>query len=282
MIIDVHNHVLSPEVIAGARHYMTRDAHFKTLGESPKNKYATADDLVAEIGATGVDQAVAFGFAFKDQGLCRETNDYVIDAVRRYPGRLIGFACVSPLAPGLEAELTRCHEAGLVGVGELFPDGQGYDISDQAQVGLLAGVCRERGMPILLHTNEQVGHAYPGKGVTGPVRAAAFAEHNPGVTVILAHLGGGLLFYELMPEMRRILRDVYYDTAAMPFLYDKALLQAAATAGVLEKVLFGSDYPLLSPGRYVEEIDRVGLDSSQKALILGANAARVIPTATGR
>ena len=282
MIIDIHNHILSPEVIARAGHYMARDAHFKTLGESPKNKYAAAEDLVGQMRATGVDLAVAFGFAFKDPGLCHETNDYVIDAVRRYPDRLIGFACVSPLAPSLEAEVARCHEAGLVGVGELFPDGQGFDIADQGQVGHLAGLCREREMPLLLHINEQVGHAYPGKGATGPVRAAAFAEHNPGLTVILAHLGGGLLFYELMPEMRRALHDVHYDTAAMPFLYEKTLLRTAAAAGVLGKVLFGSDYPLISPGRYLEELDGMGLDSSQKALILEENAARVIPGITGR
>lgn len=282
MIIDVHNHILSPEVISAAGHYMTRDVHFRTLGESPKNKYATADEMVAQMAATGVDRAVVFGFAFRDPGLCRETNDYVIDAVRRYPDRLVGLACVSPLAPGLEGELARCHEAGLVGVGELFPDGQGYDLSDQAQVGLMAGLCRERGMPVLLHTNEQVGHFYPGKGATGPVRAAAFAEHNPGLTIILAHLGGGLLFYELMPEMRRILRDVYYDTAAMPFLYERALLRTASTAGVIDKVLFGSDYPLLSPGRYFEEIDQTGLDTAEKSLVLGENAARVIPSLKGR
>ena len=279
MIIDVHNHILSPEVIARAEDYKTRDVHFKTLGDHPRNKYAAAEDLVSHMAATGVDRAVAFGFAYRDPGLCRETNDYVIDAVRRYPDRLIGFACVSPLAPGLEAEIARCHDAGLVGVGELFPDGQGYDISDQGQVGLLAGFCRERGMPLLIHTNEPVGHGYPGKGATGPVKAAAFAEHNPGLKVILAHLGGGLLFYELMPELRRALRDVYYDTAALPFLYEKDVFRAAAAAGALEKVLFGSDYPLLSPRRYFDQLDGAGLDAAQKALVLGENAARVIPGA---
>jgi len=70
-------------------------------------------------------------------------------------------------------------------------------------------------------------------------------------------LSTGLFCYELMPELRQSLRHVYYDTAASPFLFRPDVYQAARMAGVLDKVLLGSDFPLLSPARYPDRAPRV-------------------------
>ena len=102
MIVDIHTHIFPPEIIARREHYLARDAWFRHLYEGPKARMATAEDLIAEMDRSGVDLSVAFCFAWSDMGLCRETNDYVLDACRRHPGRLVGFACVQPRA-GREA-----------------------------------------------------------------------------------------------------------------------------------------------------------------------------------
>ena len=47
----------------------------------------------------------------------------------------------------------------------------------------------------------------------------ALAQAYPGLTIVFAHLGGGLFLYETMPEVRNVLAGVYYDTAAVPYLY---------------------------------------------------------------
>ena len=276
MTIDVHVHILAPEFIRDIQRNMDRDTHFKMLHENPKSKFATAETLLENMDKTGIDKSVVFGFPYRDLGMCRESNDYIIDVTRRYPDRLIGFAVVPPQDPGAERELIRCHEAGLKGTGEIIPAVAHVDISDQNQVGRFTAVCRELGFPILMHTNELVGHYYPGKGKMGAEQAYLFAVQNPDNKIIFAHWGGGLFFYELMPELHKSLRHVYYDTAASPFLFRPDVYQAARLAGVLHKVLLGSDFPLLSPARYYKEWAATTITDEEKAGIWGDNAARLL------
>ena len=61
-------------------------------------------------------------------------------------------------------------------------------------------------------------------------------------------------------------------TAASPFLYDPTIYDIAATAGLIDKVLFGTDFPLLKPERYYKELEQTCLSPEQKAQILGLNA----------
>jgi len=275
MKIDAHVHILPPQMIKNAEAIKEREAHFKLIHAGPKVKFATAEDLLAQMDETGIDKAVVFGFPFGDIGLCRESNDYIIESCQKYKERLIGFAMASPLDPCLEKEIARCHERGLQGVGELIPGAQHFDISDHKLMNSLTCVCRERQLPVLIHVNEQVGHIYPGKGATGPAEAYTFAVRNPDLTIIYAHWGGGLFFYELMPELKKNLTNVYYDTAASPYLYRPRVYEAARLAEVVPKVLLGSDYPLLSPARYFKEMDQTALSEEEKKMIAGDNAARI-------
>jgi predicted TIM-barrel fold metal-dependent hydrolase len=233
---------------------------------------------VAALDAAGFEKAVVFGFSFRDPGLCRYVNDYVIEAVRQYPDRLTGFMSAAPGGKDaeVEKEIDRCHRAGLRGLGELFPAGQGFDIGEARETAVFAGACEERGLPVLLHVNEPVGHYYPGKTDTTLKQTEKFIEHYPGLTVVLAHWGGGLLFYETMPELREKCRSVYYDTAATPFLYDQRIYRAACALGLAGKILFGSDFPLLSPSRYVQAIEESGITPEEQERILGGNAARLL------
>lgn len=275
LTIDCHVHLTSPEVIGAVERYRTLDSYFNLLSSSPKNKFATGAEAIAAMDRCGVDRAVVFGFAFKDMGLCRESNDYIMAMVALYPDRFTGLACVNPLATGLEAELARCRDGGLVGVGELFPEGQGFDLTCQQEVGKLAGMCSEMQWPLMLHINEPVGHHYPGKTGTTLAQACTFAEQNPCLKIILAHWGGGLWIYELMPELKQALANVYYDTAATPFLYRPEIYLAARAAGVIDKVLLGSDYPLISPRRYLDGLAAVALPAADEARVRGGNAARL-------
>jgi predicted TIM-barrel fold metal-dependent hydrolase len=273
--IDSHVHIAPPEIIANEEKYAQKDAYFKLIASSPKNKFATAEEVVVQLEKEGFDRAVVCGFAFCDPDLCRLSNDYILEAVDKYPDRLVGMAAVNPLDPNLERELERCLAGGIRGVGELFPAGQGFSLEDQKQMERLSKFCQSHDLPVLVHVNELVGHYYPGKTDVSIKQAAVFAENNQELTIIFAHWGGGLFFYELMPEMRKILRNTYYDTAANPFLYDHRIYDAASSIGVVEKILLGSDFPLLSLSRYLEELARSSLDEREKELILGENARRL-------
>lgn len=274
--IDFHVHVTPPEIIKNWRKIAEKEPYFKLLSESPVNKFATADDVVEELKSSHMDKAVIFGFAFNDRGLCRYVNDYVFDAIKRYPEYLIGFMSIVPTAQKLEQEVHRCIDMGFKGVGEIFPQGQGFDITDKDEMMNLANLCTQLDIPLIIHTNEAVGHYYCGKTDTTPVKASIFARNFPDLKIVFAHWGGGLLFYELMPEIRRQNKNVYYDTAASPFLYDKRIFKVAQDIEIIDKILLGSDYPLIPIKRYIQEISDSGLSLSEQELINGGNAKRLL------
>ena len=139
-VIDFHTHAFPPWLRDGRDRYLETDATFGELFSNPRAKMPTADELVEAMDADGVDASVVMGMGWTDHGLAVEVNDYLAESVRRYPGRLYGFGGVSP-AWGERAarEAERCAAAGLVGVGELHPDTQGYDIGDEAGDGASDG-----------------------------------------------------------------------------------------------------------------------------------------------
>jgi predicted TIM-barrel fold metal-dependent hydrolase len=94
--------------------------------------------------------------------------------------------------------------------------------------------------------------------------------------IVLAHWGGGLFFYALMKkEVKEILKNVYFDTAASPYLYDPEVYQIAIQVVGIDKILFGSDYPLLAPGKYFSEMEQSGLAKDQIDSICGLNAKQI-------
>ncbi len=274
MIVDAHTHIFPPKVCADREAYRTRDAWFAELYQDPRARMVTAEGLIEALDADGVDRAVVCGFAWADQGLCRMHNDYLIECVRRYPDRLIGMAIVQPRA-GREAqrELERCLDAGLCGLGELMPDGQGFDLTDIPLLRPLAGLLQERGRPLLTHVSEPIGHHYHGKGRTFPQQVVALAEHLPNLKIVCGHWGGGLPFYELMPEVAQALHNVYYDSAASPYLYRWWVFPLAVQLVGARKVLMGSDFPLIRLRTYLRHLEQLPLDDEDRAAILGGNAA---------
>ena len=272
-MIDSHVHVYPPEIIRNAVSIGEKEPYFSLLSDCNVHKWATAEDVIAAMDRDGIDVSWIFGFAFRDPGLCALCNDYVIDAVQKHPTRLKGLAVVPPCLQETEGEILRCREKGLVGVGELFPGGQNFDISDVRQTWRLAGTVAEAGMFLLFHSAEPVGHEYIGKGNTGPREAAEFCLHHPEVKVVFAHFGGGLWLYELMPEMKLALTNAYYDSAAWPWLYEPALLRAMSSAGVLHKLFYGSDFPILSYPKYEKAVAASGLESQEVEKFFHGNAA---------
>lgn len=270
-LIDAHVHIFPPEMARGREIYLERDQRFRELYSSSKARMATAEDVLAHMDGSGTETSIVFGFAFKDQGLCREVNDYVLDVMRANPRRMVGLACVSPGADGARAELERCLEAGMRGCGELTPAAGGQ--AEIAEMVAVAGCLRERGLPLLVHCSEPVGHEYAGKGRFTPEACLALARAYPGLTLVFSHMGGGLFLYELMPEVRASLTYAFYDTAAVPFLYDPLVYRVAVSVVGAERLLYGTDYPLLPAKKYRQGLQ--GLPRRQRAAVSRGNARRV-------
>ncbi len=276
MIIDFHTHIFPPEIIENRSKYIQDQKWFSRLYGNRNARMASARGLVGEMDRCGVDKAVACGFAWDDFDLYVRTNDYIADAVSRYPDRLIGFANIPPLHPRALDELERCADMGFRGIGELKPMGQGFDLDDAGGLAPFAEAAASRGLPLLIHISEPVGRQYAGKGYTSPGKAYRFAKRFPDLKLIYAHWGGGLIFYELMPDVHEELANVYYDCSANPYLYDSRIFTLVMEMPVREKVLFASDYPLLRLDDCLDEVAGAGLGDQPYQALMGGNAAALL------
>ena len=282
MTIDFHTHIFPPELRAQRERYLSRDATFRELFGDPGAKLATADELVEAMDRDGVSRSVVMGMGWTDPGLAREVNDYIVDSVHRRPDRLAGFAGVNPAWGGDAAkELERCAAGGLVGVGELHSDTQSYDLGDRAVMAPVMEVAAERGLMVTTHSSEPVGHQYAGKGTTRPESLWKLIVNFPEVTIVCAHWGGGLPFYGLMPEVADAMANVYFDTAASPFLYSPTVFSTVAGLVGAERILLASDYPLMSISRVRDQLEGSGLSEQAVRSISSENAARLLDGAAG-
>ncbi|MEE8418766.1 MAG: amidohydrolase family protein [Dehalococcoidales bacterium] len=277
MIIDFHTHIFPPRIIGNRDKYIGSDPCFAVLYSQKKSKMATAEELIDNMDKEGIDISVALNIGWTTHELCVETNDYIMESIARYPDRLIGFCAVQPrsFAAAID-EIERCVTGGIKGVGEMRPDMQSIDLGDEEVMKPLLETLRRHQLPLLVHASEPVGHEYPGKGAVTPEVLYPFIQANPELTIICAHWGGGLPFYSLMPEVKETLSNVFFDTAATPFLYAPQVYEQAVRLAGAERILFGSDYPLLNPGRLLKDIRSVNLSPETEELLLSGNARRLL------
>jgi hypothetical protein len=251
-LTDVHCHLLPSELRQPeARGW--QDPWFASCHQDTP-RFATGGDVLAALDRAGLDRAVVLGWPFADPGLLAEVNDYVADQAKASQGRLLGLALVNPSHPGWELELRRGQDLGLRGVGELNADAQGFELAFEGSLRELLLTLVEMNWPLLFHASEPVGHQYPGKGTAIPARMwqllAPALESAPGLRICLGHLGGGLPFYAHMPEVAELCRQLWFDTAALPYLYEPGVLPAVDQLLGTGRLCFGSDFPLLPPTRY--------------------------------
>ena len=277
MIVDFHCHILPPEFRRRHRELAARDATYATLFPDAGGRIAGADALLRDMDAGEIDHSVVMGFGWTDEGIARSANDYLVGASKAHPDRISALASVNPAwGDAAVVEVRRCLDAGAVGIGELHADTQGFDIGDPEVMAPTMGLLHEAGAPITIHASEPVGHSYPGKGQSTPDKLLRLASNFPENRIVLAHLGGGLPFYEAMPEVGEALSNVWYDTAALPYLYQPSAIAAATLTAGANRILFGTDYPLLKHRRVLEHVKSARLGSVDRDAILGGNAAAVL------
>jgi uncharacterized protein len=277
MILDFHTHIFPPFFSRERARFFPEEPAFELLYRTPSARMAECGDLLRAMDQEGVDRSVVFGFPWQKAGHFKRHNDYILESVLQHPDRLVGFCAFSPDSPEGRREAERCLDAGLSGVGEIALYLRGLSEDSTGLLGELLDVCARHQAPILLHTNEPVGHAYPGKTSVSLSALYALIRQHPTQRFILAHWGGGLFFYALMKkEVGAVLGNTWFDTAASPFLYRPEVYRMAGEIAGFDKILFGSDFPLLHPGRYFAEMASAGLSPEALEGIKGRNGARLL------
>jgi len=277
MIIDFHTHIFPEEIREDREKYFPHEPAFKLLYSSPKSKLAGIKEIVDSMDIEGVDKSVVFGFPWRSSDLSKRHNDYILEAVDRFPERLAGFCCIDPFNKDAVPEVVRCLEGGLSGIGEIALYQSGIDGASQEKLKPLMEICEDKKLPVLIHTNEPVGHYYPGKTPNTLEQIYRLVRKFSNNKIVLAHWGGGIFFFNLLKkEVKEYLKNVYFDTAASPFLYYPQIYQIAIQIIGKNKILFGSDFPLLKPSKYFKEFEKAGLSKDEIESICGNNAAGLL------
>ncbi len=277
LIIDAHTHIFPPEIQSDRVSFLARDLWFEHLYTNPKSLLAGLADIIASMNAAGIEQSVICGFPWKDPGLCQIHNDFMAEASESASGRLPWLGIVSPIT-GKSAvqEAERCFDLGASGIGELNADAQSFEFTDSDLLTDLLEVCSKRKKAVMLHASEPIGHMYPGKGASTPDRLIQMIAAFPEVDFVLAHWGGGLPFFELMPEIAATTTRVCYDTAASTYLYRWQVFRSVLDIVGPSRVLMGSDFPVLKQDRFVEKARSVDWrDENERRAVLCENAKRV-------
>ncbi|MEN8212498.1 MAG: amidohydrolase family protein, partial [Thermodesulfobacteriota bacterium] len=164
MIIDSHTHIFPERIKQDRSPFFDNEPEFKLLYDSPEAGISNIDDLIESMDRYRVDISIISGFPWHNPDYTKLNNDTVIESVIKYPDRIKGLACFDAAWEGAANETQRCIDAGLCGAGELAFYLSGIDKQALALLEPVMSVLRENGnLPCMIHTNEPVGHKYPGK-----------------------------------------------------------------------------------------------------------------------
>lgn len=289
---DSHVHLFPPEIYHHWKTYAKKDPWFAMLTKKPKNQkgteeaWANAEEALQCADDAGIHGLVMQGWYWNDEGLIRFHNDYMYEMMKKYPNRLKAFCCINPKYKDKAIqEIQRCSNLGFQGIGELGPGGNGYNFEDPDFIEVLN--CADfYHLPVCIHCGEPVGHQYPGKDTTSLAPLPSLFRKYPDLTFMLAHLGGGLPFYELNPKYKGLFKNVYYDTAANPLLYRIESFRAVITLIGNKRLLYGSDFPLLlypsksrqmDQSMFVNDIRKnAGLTEEEWENIMGKNLLSIL------
>jgi predicted TIM-barrel fold metal-dependent hydrolase len=275
--IDVHVHAevsreghdpMPPELREASKKY------FRGGGGEP-----TADDVAAYYRERNM-AAVIFVVDYESRsGRPPISNEEVAEVAAANPDVLIPFASVDPARPNAVEEARRLiSEHGVRGF-KFHPNMQEFFPNDRAVYPLYEAIA-EAGLPALFHTGHSgIGSGLPGGGglrlkYSNPIYVDDVAADFPELPIILAHPSFPWQDEALSIAMHK--PEVYIDLSGWsPKYFPPQLVQYANTL-LKRQVLFGSDYPMITPDRWLKDFERLDIDPEVKPLILKENAARLL------
>ena len=277
MIIDSHTHILPPDISSNSQLYSEKDSTLKTLFPKGKNsKFSTAEELISSMNSNNINLSFILGMGWTDAGLNSYINDYLIESSQNSFGKLLPLIGITPHSGAIGIkEAERCLSHGIHGFGEIHSDLQKFDITSHEVMAPYMELLSYKNMPIVIHASEPMGHQYPGKGSAYPEKLWEFVSNFPDSKIILSHWGGGAPFYELMPEVSKAFRNVYYDCAATPYLYTPSIFETVVNALGHKKIVFGSDYPIISQEKVLKDLEESSLNEEFKDSTLFHNAKEI-------
>jgi predicted TIM-barrel fold metal-dependent hydrolase len=277
--LDVHVHVeadghghlsLDQELLAASA------AYFK----GSENRTPTVDDLADRYRDTGMAAVVFTVDATTATGHPALSSEEIAESAMRHNDVLVPFGSVDPHQGRAAVERARrlVEDHGVRGF-KFHPSLQAFSPDDATFAPLWAEVER-LGVPALFHTGQNgIGAGLPGgRGIklrySNPLLLDDVAADFPGLTVILAH--PSVPWQAEAISMATHKANVYIDLSGWRPKYFPPELVRAAGGLLRRKVLFGSDYPLIAPERWLADFAELGIDPELHPAIVKGTAARLL------
>ena len=282
--IDFHVHIelaseghdhLSPALRAGVMRYFRADTALPTADEVAEHYRQRRMMAVAFT----VDDALTTGQP-------RIPNEDVVAAAGRHPDVLIPFASIDPHRgnDGL-AEARSLLAEGVVRGFKFHPNLQQFHANDPL-VYPLYELIEAAGSVALFHTGHTgIGAGLPGGGgirlkYSNPMTIDDVAVDFPALKIVLAHPSFPWQDEALSVALHK--PEVFLDLSGWsPKLFPPQLVTQAG-GRLRNQVLFGSDFPLITPDRWIKDFDTLAMDPEVRGLILKENAARLLGLAAGK
>ena len=275
--IDVHVHPPTREFLidSGGRHV---EAAARKFGH--KIELRTFEEMLEEYTNCGVEKLVLFAWdAETTSHMPRVTNEFVAKVADKYPERVVGFASVDPHKKSAVKDLEYAiRDLKLVGL-KLHPQVQAFEPNDPAYHPLYSK-CVELGVPVTFHT----GSTYWGAGLEGgggiklrysdPMLLDDVAADFPDLKLIMAHPGWPWQDEQLAIATHK--NNVYIDLSGWSPKYFQPLLVTYMTKMIPQKFLFGTDYPMLSPKRWLQDFQGLAMSTEVRGMILRENAKNLL------
>ena len=275
--IDVHTHAavsrtgldpLPAELRAGAERYFGND------------RLPTAEDVAGYYRERKL-LAVVFGVdAESATGAPPIPNEEIAEVAAANPDALIPFASIDPArgAEGVRQARRLIADHGVRGF-KFHPNLQGFFPSDRGAYPLYEAI-EEAGLPALFHT----GHSGIGAGVRGgggirlkysnPMDVDDVAVDFPDLKIVLAHPSFPWQDEAISVALHK--PNVSIDLSGWSPKYFPENLVRYANSLLSEKVLFGSDYPAITPDRWLADFAELPIKDEVRPLILKENAIRLL------
>ena len=275
--MDVHVHPPTKEFVvdAGGEHI---EAAARKFGHAIELR--TIEQMLEEYAQSGVERLVLFAWdAESTSARPPVTNEFVSKIADRHPDRIIGFASVDPHKKTAAKELEHAiRDLKLQGL-KLHPQAQAFEPTNHDYYPLYSK-CAELGVPITFHT----GQTYWGAGLKGggriklhysnPMLLDDVAADFPDLKIIMAHPGWPWQDEQLAVATHK--ENVYIDLSGWSPKYFPPLLITYMTKMIPHKFLFGTDYPMLTPQRWLKDFMALNISAETQQLILRDNAKKLL------
>lgn len=261
-VIDFHTHVFRDDVAERAIDSMSDDVRYHAHYDG------TVDGLLAVMDQAGVAVSVLAPVATSAKQV-ESINDWTADMISE---RLVAFGAMHPDFPEPRLEIARMAALGMKGI-KLHAEFQSFHPHED-RLRPIYEAAEEHGMVVLFHAGSDPKF----DTVSGsPKVFRALAAEYPGLTFVLAHMGGYRMWDEVAAELLGL--PVYFDTSQATELLSPRELTSLIRAHGADKVVFGSDGPWTDPAAALHALRTIGLTTEELEQVLWGNAARLLKLA---